>query len=101
MLQNIDWQVLAAAVASFIVTGYVGMKGWVDKKKETLRPVELAGGVIQDNLTMRENTVEVAELKEAVCELKMEIAHKRDDVRANTAALTRLTDLLIMQAPRR
>lgn len=100
MLQSVDWQVLAAAVATFIVTGYVTMKGWLDKKKESQKPVELAGGIIQDNMTMRENTVATDELKEAVCELKVEMSHKRDDIKANTAALTRLTDLLLMQ-PRR
>lgn len=94
MLQEVDWQTLAAAVATFIVTAFIAIRGWMDKAKEAKKPMNVQLATIQDNMTLRENTVHVAELT-------TEIKCLRDDVKANTAALTRYVDVMLIRGDRR
>jgi len=93
VLQEIDWQTLAAAVATFIVTAFLALRGWLDKAKETKRPMDVQMATIQDNMTLRENTVHVAELSDDIKALT-------EVVRANNAALTRMVDLMLIRGDR-
>lgn len=91
MLSSVDWPVFAAAIATFIATLYITWKGWSDKKEEVRRePATLLGANLQDNYSLTQNSERVRELTE-------EMEKLRYDLRANTAALTRATDLFLMR----
>lgn len=92
-IAEIDWQVVAGAIATFIATTFVTYKGWKDRKKEiTQAPAsssQIVGGMIQESVNMAQNTASMVDLREEVKDMAQE-------VRMNTAALNRLSDVLIM-----
>jgi hypothetical protein len=71
----------AAALAVFFTTCYLTWKGWRDEKKKVSqeRTGEVAG-LVQDDISVHHNT---------------------DAVRENTAALQRLTDILLLTGKRK
>jgi len=71
---SVDWKVVAAALAVFIGTFVTTVYGWVTKKKETQKShiksesfdIPIAGGVIQDNQTLRESVIVYREVRDAL-----------------------------------
>ena len=70
---NIDWGVVATAAATFIGTMITIIWGWINghKKLEShLRPegsdVQIAGAVLQDNTSLRENSQSNRDLRDQV-----------------------------------
>lgn len=87
MLIGVDWPTFGAALGMFVTTSLIAWKGWRDKKTEVHEGrVEVVGGILADNMALNQNTVEVRELAEAI--------------RAQTAVMTRLTDLLLLLGQR-
>lgn len=93
MLTNIDWPTVAAAGATFTATLLIAFKGWYDKKESLAttksEPVQVLSATIQTGESMMQNTERLRMLTD-------ELEGLRDDLRANTAALTRHADLLLM-----
>lgn len=89
-LALIDWQVVAGGVATFLVTAYLTWKGWKDRKKEIAEaPAAIVGGVIQDNVSLAQNTASLVELERAVHDNTQEVRHL-------TAEVRRLSDIILM-----
>lgn len=89
---TVDWNVIAGAVATFIVTAFLAIKGWNKGKDKVLEDrASVAGGMITDNLTMRENAIAQERLAD-------QLHDHCEALRANTAALTRHTDIMVLTA---
>lgn len=91
-LALIDWQVVAGGFATFFVTAYLTWKGWKDRKKEIAEaPTAIVGGVLQDSITLAQNTASLVDLEKAVEENTQELRHL-------TAEIRRLADVMLMTA---
>lgn len=74
---EVDWAAIAGGVGVFITSVVLTWRGWTDRRKELEEPqsAQLVAGVIQDNRSIHDNTEATREL---------------------TAAVIRLTDVLMM-----
>lgn len=78
---ELDLSTVAAAIGVFITTVYLTWKGWKDEKKKVSREkTDVVAGLIQNNMSLHDNT---------------------DAHRQNTAAMTRLTDTLLLTGRRK
>lgn len=97
-LASIDWQVVAAAAATFVGTIFLTFKG-IQKGREKVQEgaapsgsiTSIVGATIMENETIRQFTEQMR--------LNTQMLHDHcEQVRANTAAITRQTDLGLMQS---
>lgn len=94
-LASVDWSVVAAAVATFIGTIYLSFKG-IQRGKEKVAGgnssiTSIVGATLIENETIRQFTEQLR--------LNTQMLHDHcEQIRANTAAITRQTDLDLMQS---
>lgn len=69
---EIDWKLVASAGAVFVGTIVTTVWGWMQGRKKSQEkvdaapPVPLAAAVLQDNASLRDNTMAVRELRDQV-----------------------------------
>lgn len=69
---EIDWKLVASAGAVFIGTIVTTVWGWFQGKKksqaapEQSAPIQIAGAVLQDNTSLRDNTQATRELRDQI-----------------------------------
>lgn len=85
---EIDWKLVASAVAVFLGTVITTVWGWFqgrkksqESKSEAGSAVQIAGAVLQDNTSLRENTQAVKDLRDQVMFLRdtIERRNRTDD----------------------
>lgn len=93
MLENIDWPIIASALATFITTVWLAHKGWKDAKStpesNTHTQGTLLSASLQDNASIRNNTEQLRIMNHNMEELV-------DQMRLNHAAMTRMADITLM-----
>lgn len=99
-MEAIDWQIVATAIAAFIVAAYTGFKGYKDKKRENAAPATVVAGVIQDNTSIRENTEALREHTREMERFNRGVDNLLEQMRLNQAAFTRFTDILLLDKRR-
>lgn len=75
---NIDWKLVASAGAVFVGTVVTTVWGWVQGRKKSEKsaaaptdsPLQIAGAVLQDNASLRENTQAVKDLRDQMMFLR-------------------------------
>lgn len=72
---EIDWKLVASAAAVFIGTAVTTVWGWVQGRKKSEKAndpgaVQIAGAVLQDNTSLRENTQAVKDLRDQIMFLR-------------------------------
>lgn len=68
---GIDWKLVGSAVGVFIATIVTTVWGWMQGRKKATNSqpeqgVQIAGAVLQDNASLRDNTNAVRELRDQV-----------------------------------
>jgi hypothetical protein len=99
---EIDWKLVASAAAVFIGTVVTTVWGWFQGKKkskesapETASPFQLAGAVLQDNASLRDNTMAVRELRDQIFLLTHVLERRaglENDLHGELEKLIRLLD---------
>lgn len=64
-----DWNIVAAAMATFIATGFIILRGWLEGRKKVVAQVappdsQYVGAIIQDNKSVMESTLIMRELRD-------------------------------------
>lgn len=74
---EVDWKLVASAAAVFVGTIVTTVWGWFQGRKkseknavESTPAVQIAGAVLQDNTSLRENTQAVRDLRDQVMFLR-------------------------------
>lgn len=94
---SIDWQVVGAAIATFFTTAYLSYKGWQDRKKETQKEShQIISGVIQDNMSMAQNTASLVDLRDEIHELNREVRTLCEQTSNNTHEMRNLANMLLL-----
>ncbi|MAS67367.1 MAG: hypothetical protein CMK82_11305 [Pseudomonadales bacterium] len=90
---EIDWKLVASAVGVFIATIVTTVWGWFQGKKksrentpEPSTSYQIAGAVLQDNASLRDNTQAVRDLRDQIMLLRdtMERRCRAEDELADT-----------------
>lgn len=89
---EIDWKLIGSAVGVFIATMVTTVWGWMQGRKKAKEPAsevpfQVAGAVLQDNTSLRENT-------QAVKDLRDQILFLRDAVEKRTKSEDELNDTI-------
>lgn len=95
MLQEIDWPIIATALATFISTVWLAYKGWSDaqKKPAVQGDSKIISAAIQDSSSIRNNST-------ALRENTQELRQNTEELRAINASLTRLADIALIMGRR-
>jgi len=70
---SVDWKLVASAVGVFLATMVTTVWGWMQGRKKSAKSASeaepafhIAGAVLQDNTSLRDNTIAVRELRDQV-----------------------------------
>jgi hypothetical protein len=70
---ELDWKLVAAAAATFLATMLTTVWGWIQGRKKSTKAAEpqgpqyqVAAAVLQDNLSLRENTTATRDLRDQI-----------------------------------
>lgn len=94
-LASVDWPVVAAAIATFITTIYLSLKGWqkgklkVESGQSSI--TSIVGASLIENETIRQFTEQMR--LNNIC-----LQTVAEELRRTTASITRQTDLDLMQS---
>lgn len=70
---DLDWKLVAAALATFFATMVTTIWGWFQGRKKSAKavaeapaPFQVAGAVLQDNMSLRDNTNAIRDLRDQI-----------------------------------
>lgn len=94
---EIDWKLVASAAAVFIGTAVTTVWGWIQGRKKSEKAadpapaIQIAGAVLQDNTSLRDNTQAVRDLRDQIMFLRDSIERR---IRAEDDLQETLEDLV-------